>query len=92
MARRKKKETGAVLLRLPVSLIQKIDDAATKFKRHSRNQVASEIVETYFDLWKSLERKRAELLAKQYATLIQTGDEANLANSSRSLSRTAIEK
>lgn len=71
-----------MLLRLPVSLIQKIDDAATKFKRHSRNQVASEIVETYFDLWESLERKRAELLAKQYATLIQTGDEANRANSS----------
>ncbi len=51
------------------SLIERYENAAEKYKRRSGNQVASEVLEQYLDLWEQAEQGRLAVISQQRRAL-----------------------
>lgn len=63
-------KTDQLNIRLEPKLIQRMEKAAARYGIRSRNAVAQEIVEQYFDLWEQLQEAKLELFLKQREALL----------------------
>jgi metal-responsive CopG/Arc/MetJ family transcriptional regulator len=59
------KDTEQLLLRPSVALVEQLDEAVEKFGKRSRNEIAVEILETYFPFWEQAEQAKLDLIEEQ---------------------------
>ncbi len=59
--------TEQFLLRLPADLIRRLEDAARRLKRRSRNQVAAEVLEQCLPIWEQAEGAKLAALEQHRA-------------------------
>jgi metal-responsive CopG/Arc/MetJ family transcriptional regulator len=66
-----KGQTEQLLLRPSSRLVEKLDEAVEKFGKRSRNEIAVDILETYFSLWAETEQFKLDLVEQQKAELFK---------------------
>lgn len=66
-----KGQTEQLLLRPSSELVERLDEAVEKFGKRSRNEVAVEILETYFPFWEQAEQGKRDLVEQQRAVLFE---------------------
>lgn len=59
--------TDQYKIRLSTEMIQKLRDAAARFGVSSGNQIASEVIEIYFDFWIASKEAQHAMIEKQRA-------------------------
>jgi hypothetical protein len=67
------KDTEQLLLRPSVALVEQLDEAVEKFGKRSRNEIAVEILETYFPFWEQAEQAKLNLIEEQRTGLFGVG-------------------
>lgn len=65
------KTTNQLLLRPSEELINRIERAAETYGYRSRNEVAVEVLETYFEFWELSQQAKQEMIEQQRAVLIE---------------------
>ncbi len=58
-------------LRPDDKLLERLDDAISRYGRKSRNEVALEILDTYLPFWEQLEETKLAVLEQQRAGLLE---------------------
>lgn len=65
------KTTSQLLLRPSEELISRLERAAEAYGYRSRNEVAVEVLETYFEFWELSQQAKQEMIEQQRAVLIE---------------------
>jgi len=65
------KTTSQLLLRPSEELISRIEKAAEAYGYRSRNEVAVEVLETYFEFWELSQQAKQEVIDQQRAMMIE---------------------
>lgn len=64
------KTTNQLLLRPSEELINRLERAAETYGYRSRNEVAVEVLETYFAFWEDFQQQKQEMIAQQRTALL----------------------
>lgn len=86
-------QTDQFLLRLPVDLIKRLEDAARRFGRRSRNQVAAEVLDQCLSIWEQAEAAKLAVLERHRSLGLQlTGESSKKASAGETVAAAASHK